>query len=113
MTDTANNLPAPVFFSSLPSGNQLPIKLLLALPLEVYDGLLSKCSMMSREYLILKNGVIERDYQTTGEQLNVHILCEPQRAKFLLDLASLLFPAAVPHIEKSIAAGHDGSEETD
>ena|SRR5688572_17489841 len=112
MNDTAHNLSAPVLFSSLPWGSQLPIKLLLALPLEVYDGLLSKCSVMSREYLILKNGVIERDPQT-GEQLNVHILCEPQRAKFLLDLASLVFPAAVPHIEKSIAAGHDGSEETD
>lgn len=111
MNETTNNLPAPVFFRSLPSGGQLPIKLLLALPLEVYDGLLSKCSKMSREYLILKNGVIERD--PAGEQLNVHILCEPHRAKFLLDLASLVFPAAVPHIEKSIPAGDDGSEETD
>jgi hypothetical protein len=32
----------------------------------------------------------------------VEILCEVERAKFLLDLATLIYPAAAPHIERSI-----------
>ena len=71
---------------------------------DVYDGLLAKCSMLSREYLILKNGVVRRDPDRNAKKDMVEILCEAQRAKFLLDLATLVFPDAVPDIERSIAA---------
>jgi len=79
------------------------MKVLVSMPTEVYDGLLPKCSMLSREYLILKNGVVKRDQDGNPGQDTVEVLCEGQRAKFLLDLATLIFPDAVPYIEKSIA----------
>src|SRR5688572_5826586 len=38
-----------------------PMAILVTLPVTVYDGLLNKCSALSREYVILKNGVVRRD----------------------------------------------------
>jgi hypothetical protein len=71
------------------------------MPVEIYDGLLSKCAALSREYVILRNGVVRRDVGgATGT--TVEILCEPPRARFLRDFASLVYPAAVPYIEQSI-----------
>ncbi|HEX5021769.1 MAG TPA: hypothetical protein VFX54_13965 [Candidatus Binatia bacterium] len=78
------------------------MKILVSIPIEIYNGLLGRCSLLSREYLILKNGIIRRDDDKRSEHLTVEILCEAQRAKFLLDFATLVFPAAAPHIEKSI-----------
>lgn len=76
--------------------------ILVSMPVEIYDGLLQKCSIMSREYLILKNGVVRRDLDDSSAAPTVEILCEPQRAKFLLDFATLVYPDAVPYIEQSI-----------
>ncbi|HKY07285.1 MAG TPA: hypothetical protein VJQ55_03550 [Candidatus Binatia bacterium] len=78
------------------------MKVLVTLPMEIYDGLLGRCSMLSREYLILKNGVVRQDPEENPDQPVVEVLCEIERAKFLLDLATLVYPAAVPHIEKGI-----------
>ena len=83
------------------------MKVLVSMPTEVYDGLLAKCSMLSREYLILKNGVVMRDQERSADHPTVEILCEGQRAKFLLDLATLVYPDAVPYIEKSISAARE------
>ena len=78
------------------------MKVLVSMPTEVYDGLLAKCSLLSREYLILKNGVVKRDQGGNAKQDTVEVLCEDHRAKFLLDLATLVFPDAVTYLEKSI-----------
>ena len=78
------------------------MKVLVSMPTEVYDGLLGNCSMLSREYLILKNGIVRRDRAGNAEKDTVEVLCEDQRAKFLCDLATLVFPDAAPYIEKSI-----------
>lgn len=83
------------------------MKVLVSIPDEVYHGLLARCSMLSREYLILKNGVIRRDQEISAERPTVEILCEGQRAKFLLDLATLVYPDAVPYIEKSISLARE------
>jgi hypothetical protein len=76
--------------------------LLVSMPVEIYDGLLQKCSKLSREYLILKNGIVRRDREENSAAPMVEILCEAQRAKFLLDFATLVYPPAAHYIEQSI-----------
>ena len=76
--------------------------ILVSMPVEIYQGLLQKCSVLSREYLILKNGVVRRDPTGNLPAPTVEILCEAQRAKFLLDFATLVYPPAVSYIEQSI-----------
>jgi hypothetical protein len=83
------------------------MRVLVTIPVEIYNGLLGRCSLLSREYLILKNGVINRD-RSAGEPA-VEILCEVPRAKFLLDLATLVYPQAAPYIEKSLNEACEGS----
>jgi hypothetical protein len=78
------------------------MKVLVRFPQPVYQGLLGRCSMLSREYLILKNGIVMRDHEEQAGEPTVEILCEVERAKFLLNLATLVYPKAAPHIEKSI-----------
>ena len=43
--------------------------ILITMPVKIYDGLLSKCAMLSREYLILRNGVVRRDLAADDETL--------------------------------------------
>jgi hypothetical protein len=81
--------------------------ILVSMPVEVYDGLLQKCSALSREYLILKNGVVRRDLEGSAGPPTVEVLCETARAKFLLDFATLVYPAAAPYIEQSINLGRE------
>jgi hypothetical protein len=76
--------------------------LLVSMPVEIYDGLLQKCSKLSREYLILKNGIVRRDREEDSAAPIVEILCEAPRAKFLLDFATLVYPPAASYIEESI-----------
>jgi hypothetical protein len=79
------------------------MKVLVKFPIAIYEGLLDRCSMLSREYLILKNGIVSHDPKESPDEPMVEILCEVERAKFLLDLATLVYPAAAPHIERSIS----------
>ena len=81
------------------------MKVLVSMPTDIFDGLLAKCSVLSREYLILKNGVVRRDQDGNVDQDTVEVLCDAQRAKFLFDFATLVSPAAAPYIEKSILFG--------
>jgi hypothetical protein len=83
------------------------MNVLIKFPIEIYQGLLGRCSVMSREYLVLKNGVVRHDEEENPNQPMVEILCEVERAKFLLDLATLVYPAAVPHIEKAMSHAHE------
>ena len=80
--------------------------ILVTMPVDVYDGLLNKCSALSREYLILKNGVVRRDLDGGAGDV-VEILCELPRAKFLRDFATLVYPEAVPHIETGIKSAEE------
>lgn len=43
-----------------------------------------------------QNGVLRRNQDGNPKQDTVQVLCEAQRAKFPLDLATLVFPDAVP-----------------
>lgn len=86
------------------------MKILVTLPIEIYNGLLEKCAVVSREYLILKNGVIRSDHEERADPPAVEILCELKRAKFLFDLATLIYPEAAPYIEKSINLTSEGDD---
>lgn len=68
---------------------------------ERYDGFVAKCGIESREYSILKNGVVVRD-QKSGEQRVIGILCDKVEAARLLYAASQLYPEAVPAITAAI-----------
>lgn len=85
----------------------MPMAILVTMPVEIYDGLLDKCSVLSREYLILKNGVVRRDLNGNAGA-TVEILCEAPRAKFLRDFATLVYPEAVSYIEDSINSAEEG-----
>jgi hypothetical protein len=86
------------------------MKAFVTLPLEIYKLLLGRCSMLSREYLILKNGIIQQP-EGSADGAMVEILCEVQRAKFLFDFATLVCPEAAAHIEKGIIeAGQEAIE---
>jgi hypothetical protein len=78
------------------------MKVLITFPIGIYQGLLGRCSMLGREYLILKNGIVRHDQEESPDEPMVEILCEVERAKFLLDLATLIYPTAAPHIERGI-----------
>ena len=64
------------------------MKILIDMALEHYDGFVAKCDIASREYSILKNGVVVRD-QKSDEQM-IAILCERADAVMLLYAAGLL-----------------------
>ena len=83
------------------------MKALVTIPIETYRALLGRCSMLSREYLILKNGIIQPESDSRSDGATVEILCELQRAKFLFDFATLVCPEAAPYIEKSISEATD------
>ena len=50
---------------------------------EHYDAFVAQCDIASREYAILKNGVVVRD-QKSGEQRVIGILCDKVEAARLL-----------------------------
>ena len=87
------------------------MKALITIPLEIHKTLLSRCSMLSREYLILKNGIIQQEPEGNSNGAIVEILCEVQRAKFLFDFATLICPEAAPFIEESIARASEAQTE--
>ena len=72
------------------------MNIVLSIPIDRYDGLLNKIKVNSREYILLKNAVVDR-----GQGV-VEIPCEMEMAKQLLEFANFLDPEAAASIEKSI-----------
>jgi hypothetical protein len=70
---------------------------MIEMPLAVYQGLLGRCLLSSREYEILKNSVI-----THRPQNMVEFLCGADDAKLLLTRAKLFYPVAASCIEEGI-----------
>jgi len=68
---------------------------------EQYDAFVAKCDVASREYAILKNGVVVRNPKS-GEQRMVGILCDKVAAARLLYAATQLYPEAVHAIASAI-----------
>jgi MEDS: MEthanogen/methylotroph, DcmR Sensory domain len=75
------------------------MKTILTLPVEVYNDLLGRCLLLSREYAILRNGIVWRERERLGA--SVGILCEARDAEALFSLAARFYPNAVSRIYKS------------
>ena len=71
------------------------MKVLIDIPMESYLLCVTRCGLKSPEYLMLKNGVIERD--TEGREI-VQILCDRARAKMVLETIVKLCPESLSHI---------------
>jgi hypothetical protein len=70
---------------------------------EDYDLLVAECDITSREYTILKNGILTSDQSEDYERETIEILCEKGEADLLLDAANRLYPQAAPAIANGIA----------
>ena len=84
------------------------MNVLVSIPIAVHQAFLGRCLLASREYAVLKNALIRREPTNAPESNMVEILCAPDDAERLLDLARQVYPQAIPYIEKAICQG--GSE---
>ena len=69
------------------------------IPIDVYRAFLRTLPIVSREYRLLKNGLII-DHPHHGKA--VEFACELVHARELLGRATLVYPKAAPYIEASI-----------
>jgi hypothetical protein len=68
-----------------------------------YDRLLASCNPSSREYEILKNGLVVR----RAKKRAVEIFAEMREAQLLLALAHKSCPDAAPAITKAMSLARD------
>jgi len=74
---------------------------LIEIPPDLYDRFWICCDSSSRDYAILKNGVIV--HGPNGDGRVIQIPCNLSDAENLLAVANKVFPEAVPAIKKVIA----------
>jgi hypothetical protein len=74
----------------------------IEIPLPAYDNCIEQCEESSREYEILKNGLILRLSKGDDFERFVKIDCTPEDANKLLLLATKLCPDVVVAIAKGI-----------
>jgi hypothetical protein len=70
--------------------------------LDHYERFLEKCDVSSREYAILKNGLIIRQPKDVHYERIIEIPCEVPEAHMLLAIARRLYPDVVSLIEKAL-----------
>ena len=80
------------------------VQITILMPLRTYDGLVDNCDQSSREYAILKNGLIIRRPKGDHFERIMEIRCEMEEADKLLALASKVYPEAVEYIVTAINA---------
>ena len=78
------------------------MKTVVTVPVQSYNALLGRCLLASREYAILRNGVLSHGTGDASEVASVRILCEPEDAQRIFSLAARVYPAAVSYIAESI-----------
>ena len=74
------------------------------MPLPIFDGFVDKCDKDSREFAILKNGVIIRIPKADHFERLLEIRCDIIDFDRLLFSATTLYPEAVACIARAIAA---------
>jgi hypothetical protein len=79
------------------------VHVIIEIPLPVYDGFINKCDQSSREYAILKNGLIIRRPKGDHFERIVEIECDMDDADKLFLLASRVYPEVLEDIIKAIA----------
>jgi hypothetical protein len=77
------------------------VKNLVEMPLDDYNALLAKCTVVDREYEILKNGLVT-PFGDGNSQIVV-VLCADAEAKLLFKLARRIHPKAVQRIRQYTA----------
>lgn len=89
-------------FGGSPGANReegVNLKILVVIPIDVYKGFLRTLPIVSREYKLLKNGLII-EHPRNGKA--VEFASEVQHAIELVGRAKLVYPDAAPYIEESI-----------
>ena len=81
------------------------MKTLIQMPSDRYDSFLARCPAASREYEILKNGLVIRRVKDGNRQYErvVEIFAEMRDAHLLLDMANKICPDAMPAITKAVS----------
>ena len=67
------------------------VKILIEMSPENYELFVAECDITSRDYMVLKNGVVAREGTDTGRV--VRILCDQDEAVGLLEIATRRYPA--------------------
>ena len=80
------------------------LHVIIEMSLPVYDAFVDKCEQSSREYAILKNGLIIRRPKENHFERLMEIHCDMEEVNKLLLLASKVYPEAIEDIAKAIAA---------
>lgn len=75
------------------------MKVFISLPVPAHIGFLGRCRLNSREYAILRNGIV-----TSGVERPrvIEIFCTMEDAELLLDHATRYYPTAVPYLRDAI-----------
>jgi hypothetical protein len=70
-------------------------------PIPTYNALLGRCLRTSREYALLRNGIVSHRGTADRHRVGiVQLLCEPEDAQRIYDLAAHFYPLAVSQISK-------------
>ena len=72
-----------------------------------YNSFLARCDPVSREYEILKNGLVVRRVKNGKYVRVVEIFAEMREAQLLLAHANKICPAAAPAITKAMSLARD------
>jgi hypothetical protein len=83
------------------------MKVLIETSVEVYDSLLDKCDQSCAEYHTLTKANIVFRWKEDRQLKLMRIFCDLNEATKLIAMASRICPAAVPYIEKAIAAARE------
>ena len=81
--------------------------MIIEISIDYYDRFLALCDPASREYAILKNGLVVRRPKEGRYERVVEIFAEMREAHLLLSLADKICPAAMPDIAKAISRVRD------
>jgi hypothetical protein len=81
--------------------------ILLRLSLRCYSTLLGRCGLGSREYAVLRNGVIRHNEARDPSSDSVEILCQREHADLLLNMASKFCPDFRSEVESAIATANE------
>jgi hypothetical protein len=76
------------------------VKILIEMSPENYELFVAECDITSRDYMVLKNGVVAREGTDTGRV--VRILCDQDEAVGLLEIATRRYPEAVPAVREAL-----------
>ena len=76
-----------------------PLKnVLITIPIDLYHILLGRCTISSKEYRILKNGVATKVESDDSDDQEVKVLCRTRDAESIIAWAKEIYPEASSRI---------------